>query len=65
MEIVSSTLRIQNSTMSRIYDLFLPMMILLLVGTSLHAQRPPYDVFPTAEPPYYRVRYEASSTLAN
>jgi hypothetical protein len=29
--------------------------------TDLHAQKPPYDVFPPAEPPYYRVRYEASS----
>ncbi|MCO6454678.1 MAG: hypothetical protein J5I93_05185 [Pirellulaceae bacterium] len=26
------------------------------------AQQPPYDVFPPAEPPYYRVRYEASTT---
>jgi poly(3-hydroxybutyrate) depolymerase len=25
------------------------------------AQQPPYDVFPPADPPYYRVRYEASS----
>lgn len=25
------------------------------------AQKPPYDVFPDAEPPYYRVRYEASA----
>jgi len=24
------------------------------------AQQPPYDVFPPADPPYYRVRYEAS-----
>lgn len=24
------------------------------------AQRAPYDVFPPAEPPYFRVRYEAS-----
>lgn len=24
------------------------------------AQKPPYDVFPPADPPYYRVRYEAS-----
>ena len=24
------------------------------------AQKPPYDVFPPAEPPFYRVRYEAS-----
>src|SRR5262245_17206116 len=26
----------------------------------LAAQQPPYDVFPSAVPPYYRVRYEAS-----
>lgn len=26
------------------------------------AQLPPYDVFPKAEPPYYRVRYKASKT---
>lgn len=25
------------------------------------AQKPPYDVFPEAKPPYYRVRYEAST----
>ena len=25
------------------------------------AQEPPYDVFPEAEPPYYRVRFEASN----
>ena len=35
---------------------------LLLAGaTDLRAQKPPYDVFPPAEPPYYRVRYEAST----
>jgi pimeloyl-ACP methyl ester carboxylesterase len=28
---------------------------------SLSAQQPPYDVFPAADPPYYRVRYEAST----
>jgi hypothetical protein len=27
----------------------------------VHAQQPPYDVFPPAEAPYYRVRYEAST----
>ena len=37
-----------------------PTLLLLLVATSLTAQEPPYDVFPDAEPPYYRVRYEAS-----
>ncbi len=35
--------------------------LLLATGvTDLQAQKPPYDVFPAAEPPYYRVRYEAS-----
>ena len=34
---------------------------LLVVGVAdLQAQKPPYDVFPPAEAPYYRVRYEAS-----
>ncbi|SFJ55748.1 alpha/beta hydrolase family protein [Planctomicrobium piriforme] len=35
--------------------------LLLLLPVSLFAQQPPYDVFPPAEPPYYRVRYEAST----
>src|SRR4051794_34064075 len=35
-------------------------LVLATGATSLHAQRPPYDVFPPAEPPYYRVRYEAA-----
>src|SRR5262245_1431062 len=30
-------------------------------AAKLQAQKPPYDVFPPAEPPYYRVRYEAST----
>jgi pimeloyl-ACP methyl ester carboxylesterase len=35
---------------------------LLVAGLSdLHAQNPPYDVFPTADPPHYRVRYDASN----
>ncbi len=35
-------------------------LLLLVAGaTDVFAQRPPYDVFPAAEPPYYRVRYEA------
>jgi hypothetical protein len=34
---------------------------LLALPTKLFAQQPPYDVFPTADPPYYRVRYEAST----
>lgn len=35
--------------------------VVLLTGISAAvAQQPPYDVFPPAEPPYFRVRYEAS-----
>jgi hypothetical protein len=35
--------------------------LLLVAGvTDLRAQKPPYDVFPPADPPYYRVRYEPS-----
>jgi pimeloyl-ACP methyl ester carboxylesterase len=37
-------------------------LLLAASATELLAQRPPYDVFPPAEPPYYRVRYEASTT---
>lgn len=36
-------------------------LLLVFGATDLHAQKPPYDVFPPAEPPYYRVRYEASN----
>lgn len=32
----------------------------LLAVAPVLAQEPPYDVFPEAEPPYFRVRYEAS-----
>ena len=36
--------------------------LFLIAGVSdLRAQKPPYDVFPPADPPYYRVRYEAST----
>lgn len=35
--------------------------LLLACATDLFAQRPPYDVFPPADPPYYRVRYEAGT----
>lgn len=39
-----------------------PICLLLgAVATEVHAQQPPYDVFPPADPPYYRVRYEAST----
>lgn len=36
-------------------------ILALLYPAIVAAQQPPYDVFPAAEPPYYRVRYEASS----
>ena len=36
------------------------LLISVLCGLAF-AQEPPYDVFPTADPPYYRVRYEASA----
>ena len=36
-------------------------LILLTLATSLPAQNAPFDVFPAADPPYHRVRYEASS----
>lgn len=37
-------------------------LFLLLSAASLCAQNAPYDVFPPAEPPYHRVRYEAKQT---
>ncbi len=36
-------------------------LLLITFTTDLYAQRPPYDVFPPAAPPYYRVRYEAGA----
>ncbi|MCA9143756.1 MAG: hypothetical protein H6823_10330 [Planctomycetaceae bacterium] len=36
-------------------------LLLVALTSQLSAQEPPYDVFPPAEPPYYRVRYEASA----
>ncbi len=36
-------------------------LLFFALASSLLAQQPPYDVFPPAEPPYYRVRYEAST----
>jgi hypothetical protein len=35
--------------------------LLIALPTALFAQKPPYDVFPDADPPHYRVRYEASA----
>jgi acetyl esterase/lipase len=36
-------------------------LLLIACATDLFAQRPPYDVFPPADPPYSRVRYEAGA----
>lgn len=49
--------------MSRSSLLFMwtiPLMLVMLTS-DLFGQKPPYDVFPPAKPPYYRVRYEAST----
>ena len=35
--------------------------VLICGGWPLHAQPSPYDVFPEAKPPYYRVRYEPAT----
>lgn len=36
-------------------------VLLIALPTVLFAQKRPYDIFPDAGPPYYRVRYEAST----
>lgn len=36
-------------------------IVLFLLPTVSFAQNAPYDVYPAADPPYYRVRYEASA----
>ena len=36
-------------------------VVLCALPVTVVAQQPPYDVFPPADPPYYRVRYEAST----
>jgi hypothetical protein len=40
---------------------WLPCLVLVTGAAGLRAQEPPYDVFPPAEVPYYRVRYGAST----
>ncbi len=41
--------------------IWLATLLLITITPSLYAQKAPYDVFPPAEAPYYRVRYEAST----
>ena len=36
------------------------LIILTFLSSILYGQNPPYDISPEADPPYYRVRYEAS-----
>jgi pimeloyl-ACP methyl ester carboxylesterase len=43
-----------------LYRTYLALVLGLLSLTSLRAQQAPYDIYPEAKPPYYRVRYEAS-----
>jgi len=42
-------------------SIWLATLLLISVAPSLYAQKAPYDVFPTAESPYFRVRYDAST----
>lgn len=42
-------------------DLWRLALVLAVVSSPAFAQNVPYDVFPEAKPPYYRVRYEAST----
>ncbi len=44
-----------------IADLCCTAVVLTGLPAAMWAQQPPYDVFPEAAPPYYRVRYEAST----
>jgi hypothetical protein len=46
--------------MPRLAFVGLVSLAMLLPAPEVRAQKPPYDVFPAAEPPYHRVRYEAS-----
>ena len=50
-----------DSRTTRLGGVNLVAMVLLILSTNAEAQQPPYDVFPPADPPYYRVRYEASA----
>ncbi|MFN0121702.1 MAG: hypothetical protein ACKV2V_14510 [Blastocatellia bacterium] len=40
--------------------LSLPLLLMIAI-TAIHSQQPPYDVFPPAAAPYYRVRYDAAT----
>ncbi len=46
--------------LSLLIECAMALLSTMLLSTAAFAQQPPYDVFPDADPPYYRVRYEAS-----
>lgn len=51
-------------TTSKIWQavlVLIPAVASSFIASCLDAQQPPYDVFPEAKPPYYRVRYDAST----
>jgi poly(3-hydroxybutyrate) depolymerase len=50
-------------TMRHLLSLAL-VVVAAAAATTVFAQQPPYDVFPPAEPPYYRVRYVAPAAPA-
>ena len=37
------------------------LLVVVTLPATVLAQQPPYDIFPPADPPYYRVRYEVST----
>jgi hypothetical protein len=60
-----TTFRLSNKSNSMmpktLSSLFRVAVLLLALPAAAFAQKAPYDVFPKADPPYYRVRYEAST----
>jgi pimeloyl-ACP methyl ester carboxylesterase len=47
--------------MTQTKSTLLTTLLLISIAHEIYAQKAPYDVFPPAEAPYYRVRYEAST----
>ncbi len=41
----------------KIVDVLRGFVLLCALPVNVFAQQPPYDVYPPADPPYYRVRY--------
>ena len=51
----------RRSLLSLCHAAILLFVIPVVITAAVFAQNKPYDVFPDAVPPYYRVRYEASA----